>query len=465
MTGDAAPNTGGASYDLFGPIVLDAAGRAAFTATLAQGGAVDAGNDLGMWSEGSGALALVERRGSPAVGTTATWDAAIAPPVLNDSGQVAFLAFTNGGPIGVWSEGSGVLAPAALTGSQADGVPLGQNYAAALSEPSFNDAGQVAFHGTLSGTGVTTSEGQSAPGAGGATFTDFEGTRLATGGDVAFRATLSDGGSGIWAGAPGAVQLAARDGSAAAGTTGQFANFVAGDFGDLGQVAFEAGLEVGVGGVSAGDDRGVWAGAPGAVSLIAREGEIAPGTGGRVFESFSGPLINGAGAVLLRGFLDTGTGLFLHDGALGKVVASGDTAPGTSIGLGAATFAAFTDYALNDNGEVAFTATLAGVLQGVTGSNDGSLWLRDRNDVLTLIVREGMLWQLGLGDFAIVASIDFTGGPDSRARGLNDDGAVAFHLTFTDGREGVFIAAVPEPGTAAILALGLAAMARRRRLW
>ena len=70
VTGDAAPNTGGASYDLFGPIVLDAAGRAAFTATLAQGGAVDAGNDLGMWSEGSGALALVERRGSPAVGTT-----------------------------------------------------------------------------------------------------------------------------------------------------------------------------------------------------------------------------------------------------------------------------------------------------------------------------------------------------------------------------------------------------------
>ena len=54
--------------------------------------------------------------------------------------------------------------------------------------------------------------------------------------------------------------------------------------------------------------------------------------------------------------------------------------------------------------------------------------------------------------------------PDSRARGLNDDGAVAFHLTFTDGREGVFIAAVPEPGTAAMLALGLAAMARRRRL-
>src|SRR2546428_349988 len=82
------------------------------------------------------------------------------------------------------------IAAGAVTGTQAGGVPAGQNYAASLSEPSFNEAGQVAFHGTLSGTGVTTSndravwvggpvgplalaarEGQAAPGAGGATFT------------------------------------------------------------------------------------------------------------------------------------------------------------------------------------------------------------------------------------------------------------------------------------------------------
>lgn len=182
VTGDVAPGTDGATYDAFGPVVLNHAGEAAFTATLTQGGAVDASNDLGMWSEGTGALALIQRRGSPAVGTAATWDAAIAPPV-------------------------------------------------------FNDAGQVAFHGTLSGTGVALSndravwvggpvgalalaarEGDTAPGAGGATFTDFEGTLVDSGGDVAFRATLSDGGSGIWAGPAGAVQLAARDGSAAAGT-------------------------------------------------------------------------------------------------------------------------------------------------------------------------------------------------------------------------------------------------------
>jgi hypothetical protein len=485
ITGDAAPGTAGATYDTFGPIVLNAAGEAAFTATLAIGGNVTATNNLGMWSEGAGvgALGLIERRGSPAVGTSATWDAAIAPPAWSDAGQVAFLAFTNGGPIGVWSEGSGALAPAALTGSQAGGAPAGQNYAASLSEPSFNDAGQVAFHGTLSGVGVTLAndravwvggpvgslaiaarEGQAAPGAGGASFSDFEGTLVNSGGDVAFRATLSDGGSGIWAGPAGAVQLAARDGSAAAGTTGQFENFIAGDFNDQGKVAFEAGLAVGVGGVTAGDDRGVWAGAPGSLALIAREGQIAPNAGGRVFESFSGPRINDVGEVLFRVFLDTGTGLFLDGGGLGKVAASGDSAPGTSLGLGDAAFGSFTDYALNHSGAVAFTATLTGLAQGVTGANDGSLWLADPGGALTLIVREGMLWQLGLGDFAIVESIDFFGGPDARGRGLNDAGEVSFHLLFSDGREGVFVTAIPEPGSAALLAFGLLAIAARRRL-
>src|SRR5258705_12868050 len=52
ITGDVAPGTSGATYDTFGPIVLNAAGEAAFTATLTLGGGAVATNNLGMWSEG-----------------------------------------------------------------------------------------------------------------------------------------------------------------------------------------------------------------------------------------------------------------------------------------------------------------------------------------------------------------------------------------------------------------------------
>lgn len=46
---------------------------------------------------------------------------------------------------------------------------------------------------------------------------------------------------------------------------------------------------------------------------------------------------------------------------------------------------------------------------------------------------------------------------------LNDAGEAGFLVHFTYFSSGVFVAAIPEPGTALLLGLGLGALAARRR--
>ena len=84
-------------------------------------------------------------------------------PVLNDAGQTAFRANLTGSGVdstnnhGVWSEGSGSLALVARTGSQAPGLPrckLPIDPALELFSPVLNNAGQTAFYGGLTDGGV-----------------------------------------------------------------------------------------------------------------------------------------------------------------------------------------------------------------------------------------------------------------------------------------------------------------------
>src|SRR5262245_65285225 len=80
LTGQPAPGTpGGVTYESFGALnhpqddfdyggaVLNDAGQIAFRANL-TGSGVDSTNNQGVWSEGSGGLALVARTGSQAPG-------------------------------------------------------------------------------------------------------------------------------------------------------------------------------------------------------------------------------------------------------------------------------------------------------------------------------------------------------------------------------------------------------------
>ena len=80
---------------------------------------------------------------------------------LNNAGQTAFLANLTDGRAGIWSEGSGSLAPVALTGEHAPGTPSGVSFGYYF-DAVLNDAGQTAFYAELTdGTTGIWSKGSS----------------------------------------------------------------------------------------------------------------------------------------------------------------------------------------------------------------------------------------------------------------------------------------------------------------
>lgn len=122
---------------------------------------------------------------------------------------------------------------------------------------------------------------------------------------------------------------------------------------------------------------------------------------------------------------------------------------------------------LNGAGQTAFTATLTGA--DVDNTNDRGLWATDLDGLVTLVIREGDLFDVDDDpineDYRTVASIinyDGIGNEGGRASSFNDAGQLAFSATFTDGSSGVFVATIPEPTSLALLSLTGLAMGRRR---
>jgi len=163
--GNAAPGTGdGVNFFVLMDPVINSAGQTAFTGNLAGPG-IRASNGSGIWSEGGGnGLELVVRAGDAAPGTSAGITfSAFRSVALNDAGQTAFRGVLGGfdpgvgafiNDFGVWSEGGGNgLELVAREGSPAPGTSDGVNFLR-LNDPVLNGAGQTAFAGFLTGTGV-----------------------------------------------------------------------------------------------------------------------------------------------------------------------------------------------------------------------------------------------------------------------------------------------------------------------
>lgn len=491
-SGQSAPNTTGKFLHLYhsgdGPAapVINNSGRVAFAATLEVGAGVTSLDDTGMWSDGSGALTLVGREGFAApTGPAGALYRRLANPVLNETGAFAFGGAMREGVAGVtvddngamWSSGGGATAIVAREGSQAVGTAAGVEFAT-LIDPTFNNNGQSAFRSTLSGAGVTTANDE-----------------------------------GVWSQKQGQLGLIARAGNAAPGMPAgvNFASFTAGlpSINDAGNVSFRA-LLTGAGVVTT-NDSGLWVERGGALALVAREGNQAPGVEAGVnYGVFTEPVLNSAGqtafvATLVGGVNSKNIALFAETAnAPAVVVRKGDAAPNVLAGSAFANFASplfnasndfafqatisgpnvttlnndgiwikqdgvlkliameanpapgvaagmnfnsFSELAINANGQIAFLGTLTGA--GVTAANDTGIWATTVSGELRLIAREGS--PLASGQTGDVSGLYFAGGSnneDGQRSGFNDRGELAFLATIVGGGSRIAVSDVVVPSSA-----------------
>jgi hypothetical protein len=141
------------------------------------------------------------------------------------------------------------------------------------------------------------------------------------------------------------------------------------------------------------NDEGIWVGSGGSLNLVAREGDVAPGTEGETFFQIDQPSFNNDGHVLFESDLVhptggvSGVGIWSdRSGTLSLVSRSGDPAPGIP---GEAYFAgSYLYHSMNDHNRIAFSTVTWDDDGGITSENDGGIW-SDVGGSLQLVAREG----------------------------------------------------------------------------
>lgn len=436
----------------FDSVTLADSGVVAFAGHL-LGPGVTTSNDDGIWTSGLGTQTLVIREGDPAPGLAGGAAYLPKPPIsMNRSGQLAFLRSVvgpGGTPLpvnqAIWSTSSGSLLLVASDGLKAPGTGPGVNFQSFGSRPpNINDLGRTAFLASVAGPGVITNINHEG--------IWFEG----------------------WGGAPG-LALAVRAGDAApgAGAGVTFVNLRNPSVNNAGQMVFLSSLRGSS--VNGSNASGIWAGSAGALELVARAGDSAPGISGEAqFSAFSSaPVINGAGRVAFAANLE-GEGITAANsrgiwsdglGPLALVARTGDTAPGTGPAM---TFLHVDTPIINGAGQVAFRGLVSG--SGVVGNQTG-IWATDRNGILHLVIRTGALFDFdpdpNVVDLHIVNEVwfnDRSGGEDGMLMSFNAAGQLVFRAASGTGANGVFVATVPAPGATALIGVyGLIAFRRQRR--
>jgi hypothetical protein len=373
----------------------------------------------------------------------------------------------------IWSQQSGTLVLTAGENTRAGGLPAG----AILkwpNSPKFNSQGLAIFSADLAGAGIdpyatgifsgsngSTSllarEGDIAPGYSGNVryrWIHEEEMAINAAGSVAFRAELGGAnffyGDSIWTNRSGSLQKVAAERDPAPDTNSSFALIQSPTIGANGSIAFRASIHTEGGtGVTEHDDSGIWSDRSGQLSLVAREGSLAPGMPSGVKFGHLFSWIDVADGIAFPARVSGTNVNKLNDdciwsdgfGTLNLIAREGDQAPGFPTGV---TFNEFTQIKLLRSRQLVLAASVRGF--GLTPLNDNGLWAQDQFGVLQLIVREGDLLEVNEGDFRKITRLGANLG-----LGINDFGQVAFAAEFADGTSGVFVSnrfAIPEPESA-----------------
>jgi hypothetical protein len=388
-----------------------------------------------------------------------------------------------------------------------------------LEIPVGNASGQIATVMSLEGDGTRASalftgsassgmhviirQGDAAPGFASGTLSAFYQTRISPTGVVSVYAHSNGNlnARGIYQGTSAADfhQVIGLNQAAPGFANGKFSDFretfaVNGG----GKLAFIA--KVSSPDTTVANEWGLWTNARGALDLIARTGDVAPGaeaitTGlaGTVFaKNFlyqSALQLNNAGHVVFNSGLgnvrfdndsqtvptapsnrDAGI-WFWADGALRAVAIEGMRAPGTPEGV-LFNELNYTNLAFNNNDLVVFTGEFwkTGPYDGtVHNDNNSGLFVWSPGAGMHLLLQEGDFLEISPGDSRAISYFNFhgsAGGGDGLPISLNDDNQFVATINFKDGTQAIYqldlssyaIAVIPEASTFAIIA-GLGALA------
>ena len=273
-------------------------------------------------------------------------------PTINSAGQVAFFSIIDGPGVdgfsdeAVFAGSTNSLQMIVRKGDEVEGLTPGTSFLVISQNPLLDEFGHVGFLGAMDGPGINSSN------------------------DLA-----------IFSDTTGSLQAVVREGNPAPGTGAFHANIIQiPSMSNIGQIVFAGNLSGA--GVEDINDTALFSHGNGPISLLAREGDPAPGAAPGV--DFVGlqnvrARINANGHTVFHGNLSNGgsEGLFTdRSGILQSVALAGTAAPGTELGVNFIAFSS-SSLSINSNDQIAFHAYLVNgggaISEGIFSEATGAL--------------------------------------------------------------------------------------------